>query len=255
MTGSDTTQPFTDHFAPVAAAYAGFRPTYPAALFAWLAKIAPGRALAWDCATGSGQAACDLAAHFERVVATDASAAQIAAAVSHPRVEYRIAPAEASGLPEASVDLITVAQALHWFDLDRFYLEARRVLKPGGVLAAWTYGVPTVAGEAVNAQVRRFYWETVGPYWPPERRQVESGYRTLPFPFAEREVPEFRMEAFWSLPELLGYFRSWSATARYLAHRGHDPVAALEPELAPLWGTPGARRRIVWPLATRVGQI
>lgn len=256
MTCSDgMTKPFTDHFAAIAADYAGFRPTYPATLFAWLAEIAPGRALAWDCAAGSGQASRDLAAHFERVIATDASAAQIAAAVRHPQVEYRIAPAEASGLPAAAVDLIAVAQALHWFDLDRFYIEARRVLKPGGVLAAWSYGVLAVAGEAVDARVRTFYRETVGPYWPPERRHVESGYRTLPFPFAEREVPKFDMEAFWALPELLGYFRSWSATARYLAERGHDPVAALAAELAPLWGSPGDRRRIVWPLAARVGYV
>lgn len=248
------TDAFADHFTSVAADYASFRPTYPAALFAWLADIVPGRALAWDCAAGSGQASRGLAAHFERVIATDASAAQIAAAASHPRVEYRVAPAEASGLPDGVVDLVTVAQALHWFDLDRFYAEARRVLKPGGVLAVWTYGVLSVAGEAVDARARAFYRETVGPYWPPERRHVESGYRTLPFPFAELETPAFRMEASWSLPELLGYFRSWSATARYLAERGHDPVEALAAELAPLWGSSPDHRTITWPLALRVGR-
>ena len=245
---------FTDHFAPVAADYASFRPTYPAALFAWLAGIAPGRALAWDCAAGSGQASRDLAEHFERVVATDASEMQIVAAVPHPRVEYRVAPAEASELPDAAVDLITVAQALHWFDLDRFFLEVRRVLKPGGVLAVWTYGVLSVVDEAVDAQVQTFYRETVGPYWPPERRHVETGYRTLPFPFAELEPPEFHMEAFWSLPELLGYFRSWSATSRYIADQGNDPVTALAAVLAPLWGSPDDRRRITWPLAVRIGK-
>ena len=227
----------------------------PSGLFAWLASIAPGRALAWDCAAGSGQASRDLAAHFEQVIATDASAAQIAAAIPHPRVEYRVAPAEDSGLPEAAVDLITVAQALHWFDLDRFYAEARRVLKPGGVLTVWTYGVLAVAGEAVDARVQTFYREAVGPYWPPERRHVESGYRTLPFPFAELEAPEFHMEASWTLSELLGYFRSWSATSRYLAERGHDPVVALAAELAPLWGSPQHRRRVMWPLAVRVGRV
>lgn len=248
------TNPFTDHFASVAADYASFRPTYPAALFAWLAGIAPDHVLAWDCAAGSGQASLDLAAHFERVIATDASAAQIAVAVPHPRVAYRVAPAEVSGLPNAAVDLITVAQALHWFDLNRFYVEARRVLKPGGVLAVWTYGVLAIAGEAVDARVQTFYRETVGPYWPPERRHVESGYRTLPFPFAELQAPDFNMEASWTLPELLGYFRSWSATGRYLAERGHDPVTALAVELAPLWGPPRDRRRITWPLAVRVGK-
>lgn len=247
------TRPFADHFAPVAAAYATFRPTYPAELFAWLADIAPGHALAWDCATGSGQAARALAAHFAQVIATDASAAQIATAVPHARVEYRAAPAEASGLPDAAVDLVTVAQALHWFDLDRFYAEARRVLRSGGILAVWTYGVLSVAGEAVNERVQVFYRETVGPYWPPERRHVENGYRTLPFPFAELQAPAFSMAATWTLPELLGYFRSWSATGRYGAERGEDPVAVLATELAPCWGEPQERRRVAWPLALRVG--
>ncbi|HRD64669.1 MAG TPA: class I SAM-dependent methyltransferase [Candidatus Competibacter sp.] len=248
---SDT---FTDHFASVAADYAGFRPTYPAKLFAWLADIAPGRTLAWDCAAGSGQASRDLALHFERVVATDASSAQIAAAMPQPGVEYRVAAAEASGLPDAAVDLVAVAQALHWLDLDRFYAETRRVLKPGGILAVWSYGVLSVEGATANAQVEAFYRDTVGPYWPPERRLVESGYRTLPFPFAEIPAPAFDMEAHWTLSELLGYIRSWSATGRYIAERGHDPVAPLATELSPLWTPPHDRRRVTWPLAVRVGK-
>jgi len=249
------TDRFADHFSLVSANYARFRPTYPAALFVWLAEKAPSRDLAWDCATGSGQASRDLAAHFKRIVATDASSAQIAAATAHPRVEYRVAPAEASGLPDAAVDLIAVAQALHWFDLNRFYAEARRVLKPGGILAVWCYGALSVEGETVNARAEAFYRDTVGPYWPPERRLVESGYRTLPFPFAEIPAPALAMEARWTLPELLGYLRSWSATARYIAAKGHDPVAPLATELSPLWTSPHDRRRISWPLAIRVGRV
>lgn len=252
--GINMSDTFTDHFASVAADYAGFRPTYPAALFAWLVGIAPGHDLAWDCATGSGQASRDLAPHFERIIATDASSAQIAAAAPYPGVEYRVAPAEASGLPDTAVDLITVAQALHWFDLDRFYTEARRVLKSGGILAAWCYGALTVEGEEVNVRAESFYRNTVGAYWPPERRLVESGYRTLPFPFAEIPAPIFDMEASWTLPELLGYFRSWSATARFIAEQGRDPVAALALEMEPLWTPPHQRRRVSWPLAMRVGK-
>ncbi len=248
------TRPFNDHFAPVAACYAGFRPTYPAMLFTWLAQIAPGHELAWDCAAGSGQASRDLAAHFAHIVATDASRAQIEAATPHPGVEFRVAPAEASGLPDASLDLITVAQALHWFDLDRFYAEARRALKPDGILAVWTYGVLRVEGEEIDARVQAFYHETVGPYWQPERRHVESGYRTLPFPFAEMPSPGFSMETLWTLPELLGYFRSWSATGRYVAARGADPVDALAEALAPLWGDLDRSRRVTWPLSLRVGR-
>lgn len=247
-------KPFSDHFAPVSGAYAVFRPRYPVALFDWLAHIAPGRGMAWDCACGSGQASLDLAGHFQHVFATDASAAQLAGAMPHARVTYRQAPAEASGLPDASVDLITVAQALHWFDLPRFYAEAQRVLKPGGVLAVWTYGVQTLESKAVNACVQRFYRETVGPYWPPERALVEQGYRTLDFPFDEFAPPAFAMSAHWTFTRLLGYFRSWSATGRYIAAHRDDPVLALADELAPLWGDPESERQVNWPLAIRAGR-
>lgn len=250
---TETNKPFSDHFAPVSGAYADFRPTYPPALFDWLAAVAPGRGLVWDCACGSGQASVDLADRFERVAATDASAAQLEGAARHPQIEYRQAPAEMSGLPDASVDLITVAQALHWFDLPAFYAEARRVLRPGGVLAVWSYGVQTVEGDAVDALVQHFYREVVGPYWPPERVLVEQGYRTLDFPFAEFAPPAFEMTAHWPLSRLLGYFRSWSATGRYIKARGEDPVVGLAEALASLWGDPEAGRQVAWPLALRVG--
>lgn len=244
---------FPDHFAPVARNYAEFRPTYPDALFAWLATCAPRREVAWDCAAGTGQASLGLARHFAQVVATDASAAQIAVATPHPRVDYRVAPAEASGLAAASVDLITVAQALHWFDLAAFYTEASRVLRANGVLAVWTYGVLTVEGVRVDELVQAFYHQTVGPYWPAERRHVEDGYRSLPFPFPEVAAPPFVMEAQWTGPQLLGYFRSWSATARFVSVNGFDPVEQLAQRLAPLWGDPQGTRLIRWPLALRVG--
>ena len=247
-------QAFSDHFAPVANRYADFRPTYPPALFEWLASLVPRHDLAWDCAAGSGQASVDLAKHFERVVATDASQAQIDAATPHPRIEYRVAPAEASGLTDASTDLITVAQAMHWFDCPRFFAEVRRVLRPNGALAVWTYGVLAVEGHQVDAQVQHFYRDTVGPYWPAERVHVETGYRTLPFPFAEISAPPFNMEASWTLTELLGYFRSWSATGRFAAANGYDPVTSLEQQLLPLWVHPEQQRRVSWPLSLRVGR-
>lgn len=251
---SDPSPTFQDHFAPVAGAYADFRPTYPSALFDWLASQAPGRARAWDCACGSGQASVDLADRFDQVWATDASLAQLADARPHPRVDYRKAPAEACGLPDASVDLITVAQALHWFDRPRFYAEARRVLKPGGVLAVWTYGVQRLDDPAVNTLVQHFYHDTVGPHWPPERALVESGYQGLEFPFAEWPAPSFTMQADWPLAQLLGYFASWSATGRYRQATGEDPVAALAKPLARVWGDPARPRTVTWPLAIRVGR-
>ncbi len=249
-------QAFTDHFAQVASHYAAHRPTYPPALFDWLADQVPARELAWDCATGTGQAACELARRFNRVVATDASAAQIAVATPCPAVEYRTAPAEQSGLGDASVDLITVAQALHWFDLDAFYYEVRRVLKPGGLLAVWTYGVfgteGGAGGEAVQKLLHSFYYDTVRPYWPPERRHVENGYADLAFPFEPVTAPAFSMAVEWRLADLVGYLRSWSATARFREAKGTDPVLLLEQQLSGLWGE--GQRRILWPLSIRAGR-
>ena len=246
-------RPFHDHFSEVARRYADFRPHYPAALFSYLATLAPRNSLAWDCACGNGQATLDLAQRFDRVVATDASGEQIASATARPNVEYRVAPAERSGLPDESLALITVAQALHWFDLDRFYAEARRALAPNGVLAAWAYGINHLEGDAVNRLVQDFYSNTVGPYWPPERKLVEEGYRTIPFPFAEITAPTFRMEARWTLDQLLGYFSTWSATNRYVKATGRNPLEPLSTELSRVWGEANSPRLIVWPLSLRVG--
>jgi SAM-dependent methyltransferase len=245
---------FADHFSAVSAAYAAFRPTYPDALFDFLAGAAPARNAAWDCGTGSGQAAIGLARHFARVIATDASDAQIAQVAAHPKVTYRVARAEASGLQGGSIDLVTAAQAVHWFDRPRFWTEVRRVLRPGGVVAVWTYGLLEVAAE-IDAIVRRFYSETVGPYWPPERRLTEQRYRTIDFPFAEFAVPELMIEQQLTLEETAGYIRTWSATRGFVARHGRDPVDALVTELAPVWGDARMPRLARWPLAVRAGRM
>jgi len=194
-----------------------------------------------------------LASHFARVLATDLSQAQIEQATPHDRIEYRTAPADRSGLPDATADIVTVAQALHWFDLDTFYAEVRRVLKPGGVVAAWSYGVLHVEGEAIEERVSHFYHRVVGPYWPAERRHVESAYRELPFPFEEETSPAFAIRLSWTLDDLLGYCRSWSATSRCQTATGSDPVVALEAELGPVWGERNQRRLVTWPIAMRAG--
>jgi SAM-dependent methyltransferase len=246
---------FRDHFSTQAAAYAAFRPRYPDPLFDWAAGLAPGRDLAWDCGTGSGQAAVALADRFARVHATDASAAQLAHAAAHPRVTYAVAPAERSGLADAAVDLVTVAQALHWFDLDPFYAEVRRVLRPGGAIAVWSYGDLRTGDPALDAPLLHFAHVTLGPWWPPERALVDAGYRTIPFPFREVAPPAFALEHRWTLPELAGYLRSWSATLRWQAAHGTDPVAPLEAALRAPWGDPDERRPITWPLAIRAGRV
>jgi SAM-dependent methyltransferase len=244
---------FKDHFSSLAANYASFRPHYPALLFDYLAKASRRHELAWDCACGSGQATLDLARHYVNVIATDASAAQVAAAAPHPNVQYRVASAEASGIDSGCVDLVTVAQALHWFDLASFYAEVERVLRRGGALAVWTYGVVHAEGESIDRRLQEFYWNTLQPYWPAERRHVESGYRTLPFPFTELTPSSFDMQEYWSLRELLGYIRSWSATARYVEQHGVDPAVILEQGLEQEWGNPQSARKIVWPLSLRIG--
>ena len=247
-------QSFHDHFSDVAKRYADFRPHYPAALFDYLTTLAPRTSLVWDCACGNGQATVDLAERFERVVATDASREQVASAIRNPKVEYRVAPAEQSGLPDESVGLITVAQALHWFDLQRFYAEARRVLNSNGVLAAWAYGVNEVEGEAINELVQDYYSNIVGPYWPPERKLVEEGYRGMPFPFTEIAPPTFRMEARWTLEQLQGYFSTWSATNRFIRATGRNPLETLSADLSRVWGDRNSTRLVVWPLTLRLGR-
>ncbi|HEX6705717.1 MAG TPA: class I SAM-dependent methyltransferase [Albitalea sp.] len=245
----------TDHFSAVAAQYAQSRPTYPDELFAWLAGQCASQALAWDVGAGNGQASVALAAHFDRVLATDLSEEQIREATPHPRIEYRVAPAERSGLAAGSADLVTVAQALHWFDLDAFYAEVRRVLRPSGVVAAWTYGVLSVGGAAVDGIVDHYYREVVGPYWPAERRHVESGYAQLAFPFRSLSSPVFVIRRQWGLDALLGYMRSWSATARMHKATGVDPVREVERSLGAAWGARDSTREVSWPIAMRVGTL
>lgn len=244
---------FKDHFSEVAARYAEFRPTYPAELFAWLAGLCAEHEAAWDCATGSGQAAAGLAKHFKQVIATDASAEQIAHAGAPANVSLRVAPAEASGLADHSIDLVTVAQAAHWFDLPRFFAEAQRVLKPGGVLALWGYGRLDLPG-GMDEIFQRFYSETVGPFWPPERKWIDDGYRSLDFPFSEIAAKDFFIEVEWDLPRLLDYLSTWSAVKRYRADSGVDPLPALMAELQPLWGNPETALQLRWPLFLRVGR-
>lgn len=244
---------YKDHFSALATSYAAFRPRYPASLFAALAGLVTSRERAWDCATGNGQAAAGLAPWFREVIATDASAAQIAAASGPANVVFRVAPAEASGLPDAAVDLVLVAQAAHWFDLPAFYAEVERVLRPGGVLALLTYSGVRI-DDQLDPLLREFHHVILGPYWPPERAHVEQDYRNLPFPWPELSLAPQVMTADWTLDQLMGYLGTWSAIRAYREQCGDDPLPALRRRLIPLWGSPERARTVRWPLPLRVGR-
>lgn len=241
---------FKDHFSGHAGIYRDARPRYPEALFDWLAQQAPTRALAWDAGCGNGQASIALAQHFASVIATDPSARQIAEAPAHANIEYRVEPAEACSLDSASADLVCVAQALHWFDAGAFHAQVLRVLRPRGIFAAWTYADCRVT-PAIDALKDRVYVDLTGPYWPPERTHVESGYRDLPFPYEPIKVPAFEMRVDWNVDQFLAYLRSWSAVQRYIGANAHDPVTLLEADLRAAWGD--ALRPVSWDFHVRCG--
>lgn len=241
---------FRDLFSDSASEYARFRPTYPDAVFRRLASLTPAHELAWDCATGNGQAAIPLAAHFDHVIATDASEEQITQAQPHPAVEYRIAHAESSGLEEDSVDLVCCAQAVHWFDIEAFYEEVGRVLKPGGVIALLTYALPHVSDD-IDSYIHAYANHILGPFWPTERTHVDAGYATLRFPFREVEMPTFEMEACWTADEMLAFLGTWSATTAYIRMMNADPRELIKADLRSRWGK--QRLTVTWQLKVRAG--
>ncbi len=245
---------FKDHFSTQAREYTRFRPRYPRELFAFLAGLAPTRQRAWDCGTGNGQAALPLAEFFDEVVATDPSAQQIAHASPHAKVTYLVSAAEHCPLSDETADLVCVAQALHWFDLERFYAEVRRVGRAGSALAVWSYGLATITPE-VDAVVRYLYEDILGRYWPPERKVVEQGYKTILFPFDELAAPNLTMAARWSLVDLVGYLGTWSSTQRFIAQHGRDPRDGFVPKLNSDWGAEDVVHEVRWPLYVRVGRI
>lgn len=251
---SDARRAAGDHFSGVSSAYAEFRPRYPKVLFEFIARVAPRHHVAWDCGAGNGQATLDLAEYFDAVIATDVSAQQIAEAPAHSKITWRVAPAEASGIAEHSVDATTVAQALHWFDHERFAAEVRRVSAPDAVIVAWTYETPFLEGKA-GGILRRYAFETVGPYWPPERRYVNEGYRTIPFPFDRIEAPALELVEHWTRDQVVGYMRTWSSTTRFRKQHDVDPVIEVERELARLWPEATEPRRIAWPMPVLAGRV
>lgn len=245
---------FKDHFSGHAALYRDARPTYPPRLFELLAASAPSPAACWDAGCGNGQASVALADHFGDVFATDPSAEQIASAQPHPRVRYAVERAEDCSLADASVDLVCIAQALHWLELDRFHAQVKRVLKPGGVFAAIGYSRTRVDAK-VDTVYRRLYEDITAAYWPPERALIDEHYAALPFPFEPIEpgaLPVMRQH--WNLHQYLAYLESWSAVARYRKQHGHSPVDLVREDFHQAWGDAQSARDVTWDMFVRAGR-
>ena len=239
-----------DLFSSHSAAYAQFRPTYPPQLFDLLRELCPTRNLAWDCGTGTGQVAGELAQRFKQVKATDISINQMSQAVQILNIQYTRQASEKTNFPNACFDLVTVGQAVHWFNFKKFYSEVARVLKKDGIIAIFGYGLFTSNPET-DEVIRHFYRDVIGPYWQPERKYLDEAYKTIPFPFKELEVPELEMKQQWSFERLTGYLNTWSAVRAYEMERKENPVELVKKELWKQFGEVGEMK---FPLLLRVGR-
>lgn len=245
---------FNDHFSQQSESYRQFRPRYPRQLFEFLADEASSRDSAWDCATGNGQAAVALSEFFERVVATDASQSQVDLAIEQPGVEYRVSRAEESGIDSSSMNVVTVANGVHWFDIPTFFAEAQRVLRPRGIIALWCYESFQIEEELLAGAFQKVY-DQIDGCWQPNLVHVRSHYRELDFPFEEIACPAFEMAQEWSLDQCLGFISSWSAVQTYRAEKQEDPLATHYNEIAKAWGEPEKKRLLRWPLHMKVGRV
>lgn len=244
---------FKDYFSTQSEVYAKSRPHYPDELFKFLASLVPVHDLAWDCATGNGQAAIVLADYFNKVIATDGSEQQIKNAVRHEKINYAVALADNSGIESGTADLVTIASALHWMDFDIFYKEVNRVLKPGGVFAGWAY-IDSHINETIDLIVHYLSKDLLGSYWPPERAYVNNYYRDIPLPFKPIVTPEFKISVMATFDFLVGYLNSWSSTQRYIKTNGKNPVELVRAQLELAWGDLSKTKEMTWVLALKVGR-
>ncbi|EEA92093.1 class I SAM-dependent methyltransferase [Pseudovibrio sp. JE062] len=243
------------HFQNAGEDYAKYRPTYPPELVEFLAAQCKRHYLAVDVGCGTGQFSALIARHFQQVLATDVSASQIENAAAVPNIRFAVEPAERCSAEGTSVDLIVAAQAAHWFDLQSFYQEARRIAAPSCVLALVSYGVLSIDNAKCNDRFRQFYYDEIGPYWPPERQHVDNGYASFDFPFEELSYPAMSIERDWSLEQFLGYVRTWSSVKAAAKEGKANLTDSFAKELAGLWGDPQERCKISWPIAMRLGRI
>ncbi len=242
-----------DNFSARSNAYAKFRPVYPDAVYRFLLPFVADKDVAWDCGTGNGQVARELAKHFQVVHATDISAKQIENAVAATNIYYKVEAAEQTSFPNHSFDLITIAQAIHWFDFDKFYSEVKRVLKPDGIIAVIGYGLPSINND-VDKTIDHFYNNITGSYWDKERNYIDENYLTIPFPFDEIATPQFFIETEWNINELIGFLGTWSAVQHYIRANNQNPIELITEELNRVW-IDGKTLTVKFPVLLRVGKL
>lgn len=247
--------PAASHFQSAGEGYAKYRPTYPADLVKFLASQCTRHNLAVDVGCGNGQFSALIAEHFKQVLATDVSASQIENAAHVPNIRFAVEPAEQCSAEANSVDLIVAAQAAHWFDLPSFYGEVRRIAAPDCLLALVSYGVLAINDSACNARFRQFYYDEIGPYWPPERQHVDDGYASFVFPFQELNTPEMTIEREWTLEQFLGYVRTWSSVKAAAKAGKQNLMESFAEQLTSLWGDPQQLRKVSWPITMRLGRV
>lgn len=243
-----------DNFSSQASTYARFRPVYPPELYEFLLSLVQDRAIAWDCGCGNGQVAGVLAEYFDQVEATDISQKQLEHAIQKPNIHYQLAPAEKTNLKTGSVNLVTVAQAVHWFNFDAFYSEVNRVSTPGSIIAIWCYSLLTI-NKPVDEIIMNLYSDTLGDqYWDAERHYIDEHYQTIPFPIEDIPAPEFSIRISWTFDHLIGYLNSWSAVQHYIRKNGENPVTQISSRLKEAWGEQ-EKLEIEFPLFSRIGRI
>ena len=247
---------FKDFFSDQSKSYVNFRPRYPKELYKWIYQYVSDFSTAWDCATGNGQAAIDLVDDFEKVIASDASITQIENSIPHPKISYVIAPAEKTEIDDSSIDLLTVAQAINWFQFEQFYSEAKRVLKPKGIIAIWGYdGFPLTGIKKTDDILNKLGRSILEKYWLPESKLIWDQYKNIPFPFVELPSHEFEIKVNWKLSELLGYYASWSATQSYIRENGDNPIELIFEDLFYDWGDPDIKKELKCPIVLKIGKL
>jgi ubiquinone/menaquinone biosynthesis C-methylase UbiE len=242
-----------DLFSKQASIYAQYRPTYPRELFQHIVSFVKDKQVAWDCATGNGQAAVELAGYFNLVMATDISEKQLQQAIAHEKIVYSVSAAENTSFADNSFDCITVAQAYHWFNFEAFHKEVMRVAKPGAVIAVWGYGLIICEDEGINSVIENFYRNEVGPYWDAERKHVDAHYSTVPFPYTPLPGKDFKISVEWNLAQLTGYLNTWSSVQHFIKQNNYNPVEKLAPALENLWQT--GTKNFYFPLFLKPGTI